>query len=212
MHSRLFLILFFACLAVSYCEAQYPGYSPVKDLTAFKRDFQENSTRIKTISSNFSQEKVLTSLTEKITSYGKFQFKRDNRVRLEYTKPFAYLMIMNGDNMLVRDDKKENRMDMKSNKLFQQINRILMDCIQGNIMNSKDFTSRVFEGEKTFLLEMTPASKALKGFFQNIVLKIDKTDYSLVSMQMNEPGGDLTSLIFTDKKINVDISDETFDL
>ncbi len=52
---------------------------------------------------------------------------------MEYNQPFQYLMIMNRDNVYVKDGQKENKVSSKSNKLFQQINRITVDCVQGNI-------------------------------------------------------------------------------
>ena len=192
--------------------AQYAGFQSIRDQQKFREDFKKQSALIKSISSNFTQEKVLTALTEKMTSSGTFQFKRDNRVRLEYIKPFSYLMIMNGDKMLVRDDQKENRMNMKNNKMFQQINKMMIDCIQGSVLESKEFATRIFENDKLYLLEMTPVSKSIKGFFETIVLKVSKSDYSLESMQMNEPGGDYTLMIFTDKKINANVPDQVFNL
>jgi outer membrane lipoprotein-sorting protein len=162
------------------------------------------------ISSDFSQEKTLTALTEKITSTGKFWFKRSNKLRLEYTKPFVYLIVMNGDKMLVRDNQKENRINVKSSKLFQQVNRIMIDCVQGTILDSKDFTTRVFENGTTFLLEMTPVSKTLREFFQTIVLTVDKKDYSAKSIAMNEPMGDMTLIKFEHKKLNESIPDTVF--
>src|SRR6187455_1762091 len=77
--------------------AQYSGYEKVSDLPAFRKEFAVQSSRITTISSNFTQEKNLSALTEKITSSGTFRFKRSNKVRIEYTKPFSYTMVMNGD-------------------------------------------------------------------------------------------------------------------
>jgi hypothetical protein len=65
-------------------------------------------------------------------------------------------MIMNGDKMLLRDDQKENTVNVRSNKLFQQINQIMIDCVQGTVLESKDFKVSVFEDEKTYLLEMNP--------------------------------------------------------
>ncbi len=192
--------------------AQYPGFKPVADLGSFQKTFKTESASVLSIESNFTQEKVLTALTEKITSTGRFWFKRSNRVRIEYVKPFVYLMVMNGDKMLIRDDQKENRINVKSNKLFQQVNRIMIDCVQGTILESKDFTTKVFENDKTFLLEMTPVSKTLKEFFQTIVLTVDKKDYSADSIEMNEPSGDKTTILFTNKKLNTQISDAMFTL
>jgi outer membrane lipoprotein-sorting protein len=206
------LVVFSVLLSHGHAFAQYPGYRPVTDLAAFKTKFATESAKVLSISSDFTQEKILTALTEKITSTGKFSFKRSNKVRIEYVKPFVYLMVMNGDKMLVRDNEKENKINVKSNKLFQQVNRIMIDCVQGTILDSKDFTTKVFENDKVYLLEMTPTSKSLREFFQTVVLSVEKSDYSVKSIEMNEPSGDKTTISFTNKKINQQVPDAIFAL
>lgn len=191
---------------------QYSGYQPVSNLGDFKKEFAVQSGKITSISSNFTQEKILTALTEKISSTGIFKFKRSDKVRIEYQKPFFYLMIMNGEKMLVKDENKETHVNVKSNKLFQQVNRIMIDCVQGSILESKEFTTKVFENKSRYLLEMTPVSKSLKGFFRTIVLNVDKKDYSVHSIEMNEPSGDQTIITFTEKKLNDLVSDAVFAL
>lgn len=206
---NLVLTIFFLFASVNLF-AQYAGYEPVSDLAAFKKEFSQQALKINSISSNFRQEKTLTALTETIVSNGIFNFKRANKVRMEYKKPFSYMMVMNGDKMLVKDEGQANTVNLKSNKLFQQVNKIVIDCVQGTILDSKDFTSKVFVSPKEYLLEMTPTSKALKGFFQTIVLIVEKKDYAVGSIKMNEPSGDTTIITFTEKKINVPVSDEIF--
>ncbi len=192
--------------------SQHAGYKPTADFASFKSQFKTESLKIVSISSEFTQEKILVALTEKIKSEGKFIFKRDNKIRIEYEKPFSYLMMMNGDRMLVRDNQKENRINVKSNKLFQQINRIIIDCVQGSMLDSKDFTVKVFEDSNTYLLEMTPTSKALSHFFKTIVLLVEKKDYSAKSIEMREPNGDKTVITFINKKLNAEIADAVFAL
>lgn len=192
--------------------SQHAGYKPRADFASFKSQFKTESLKIVSISSEFTQEKILVALTEKIKSEGKFIFKRDNKIRIEYEKPFSYLMMMNGDKMLVRDNQKENRINVKSNKLFQQINRIIIDCVQGSMLDSKDFTVKVFEDSNTYLLEMTPTSKALSQFFKTIVLLVEKKDYSAKSIEMREPNGDKTIITFTNKKLNAEVADAVFAL
>jgi outer membrane lipoprotein-sorting protein len=208
---RIFFIVVLGIYSTA-ATAQYDGYKLVADQDAFKKTFTTESTRITSVASNFTQEKTLIALTEKITSQGKFWFKKSNKVRIEYIKPFVYLMIMNGDKVLLRDGQKENRVNTKSNKLFQQVNRIMVDCMEGTIMNSKDFALLAYENERNYLLELTPKDKALKSFFSTVVLVVEKKDYSVSSIDMNEPGGDKTTLTFTDKKLNTPIPDETFAL
>ncbi len=207
-----FLLLAALLFSGNPASAQYPGYSAIPDLPSFKKKFTVESATVESISSGFTQEKILSALTEKITSSGKFWFKRSNKVRIEYLKPFVYLMVMNGDKMLIRDEQKESRINVKSNRLFQQVNRIMIDCVQGTILDSKDFSPKVFEDKNTYLLEMTPTSKTLREFFQTIVLVVDKKDYSAISIVMNEPGGDKTTITFTDKKLNTQLSDAVFTL
>jgi outer membrane lipoprotein-sorting protein len=199
-------------LASHFSLAQYSGFKPVGDQSAFRKEFAIQSSKINTISSTFTQEKILTALTEKISSTGIFKFKRSNKVRIEYQKPFSYVMIMNGEKMLIRDENKESQINVKSNKLFQQVNRIMIDCIQGSILDSKDFAVKIFENNNRFLLEMTPVQKNLKEFFQTIVLYVEKKDYSVYSLEMNEPSGDQTIITFTDKKLNEQVPDAVFAL
>jgi outer membrane lipoprotein-sorting protein len=207
-----FSLIVVALICTTDVTAQYNGYKPIADLDAFKKKFTMESAKVMSITSDFTQEKTLMALTEKITSSGKFWFKRNNRVRIEYIKPFAYLMIMSGDKMMVRDNDKENKINVKSNKLFQQVNRIMIDCVQGTILDSKDFTSKVFEDDKVYLLEMTPASKSLREFFQTILLTVDKSDYSVKSIEMNEPAGDKTIISFKNKRLNEQVADAVFAL
>jgi len=192
--------------------AQNSPDQPIADWPSFKKQFATESLRLLSIRCDFTQEKILSALTEKITSTGKFWFKRSNKVRMEYTHPFFYLMIMNGDKMLVRDDQKENRITIKSNKLLQHVNRIIIDCVQGTILESKDFSVNVFENDKTFLLVMTPLSKTLAEFFKNIRVRVEKKDYSVQSIEMNEPLGDRTTILFTGKTLNEQLADAMFAL
>lgn len=214
IHSLTTYLLLVSLLLFRFEEtfSQHTGIKPIVNFPDFKAQFKLESSKINSIVSDFAQEKVLTALTEKIKSEGKFLFKRNNKVRIEYEKPFSYLMMMNGDKMLVRDNQKENRINVKSNKLFQQINRIMIDCVQGSILDSKDFTVKAFEDSNTYLLEMTPTSKALSQFFKTIVLLVEKKDYSAKSIEMREPNGDKTIITFTNKKLNAEIADAVFAL
>ena len=203
----LLLILAFSS---HYAFAQYAGYNEVKDKVTFKKNFAIGAKNIMSIKSSFVQEKNLSMLSEKIISQGKFWFKREQKVRIEYEKPFRYLLLINGDQILIRDDQKETKMSAHSNKLFQQINKVIVDCLSGAILENKDFAPRVFQNEKMYLLEMSPVSKGIKEFFQTIIVLVNKDDWSVTSIQMNEAGGDNTIIRFSDKALNQKLDDTLF--
>jgi outer membrane lipoprotein-sorting protein len=190
--------------------AQYAGYSLVQDVAKFRNEFATASQKTLTIKSNFVQEKNLSMLSEKIISKGKFWFKKDNLVRMEYTQPFQYLMIINKDKVFVKDAQKENKVSAKSNKLFQQVNRIMIDCMQGTTLGNTDFKTRVFESKAAYLVEMIPVVKGIKELFKNINVVVDKKDYSVNSIEMQELSGDNTIIHFSNKELNTTIQDALF--
>ena len=190
--------------------AQYAGYTLMPELTDFKTSFSAAAKKTISIKSDFVQEKNLSMLSEKITSKGKFWFKKDNQVRMEYNTPFQYLLVINKDKVFIKDGQKQNTINTKSNKLFQQINKITVDCVQGNITDNPDFKIRVFESKGGFLVELTPISKGLKDFFKTINVIVDKKDYAVAGIEMNENSGDNTVIRFSNKEMNTNIPDALF--
>lgn len=207
---RKLIILFLILTAAMVTKAQYPGYTPLPDLAKFKTDFAAASLKTTSIKSDFVQEKNLSMLSEKIISKGKFWYKKESRVRMEYTSPYQYLMILNKDKVYVKDGQKENKISTKSNKLFQQINKIMIDCMQGTALNNTDFKTRVFESKTTSMVELTPVAKGLKEMFKTINVVIDKKDFSVTSIEMHELSGDNTLIRFTNKQLNAAIEDNLF--
>ena len=207
------LILLLLVIAAGFASnAQYPGYTPVADLAKFKTEFSAATQKTTSIRSDFTQEKNLSMLSEKITSKGNFWFKKDSRVRMEYNQPFKYLMILNKDKVYVKDGQKESKVSTKSNKMFQQINKIMIDCMQGTMLANTDFKTRVFENKNSLLIELTPVTKGLKELFKSINVIVDKKDYSVASIQMLEISGDNTTMRFTNKELNASIADNLFDI
>jgi outer membrane lipoprotein-sorting protein len=190
--------------------AQPAGFNPIENMGEFKKKFSEEGKKLLSIRSNFIQEKTISVMDEKIISEGVFFYKQERKVRIEYQKPFRYLMIMNGDQIFIRDEKKESHVSTHSSKLFQKLNQIIVDCINGSILENKDFTSRVFQNDNMYWLEMVPVSKAFKNFFQSVQVLVDKKDWSAVSISLEEPGGDNTVLRFSDKVLNEKVDDAKF--
>ena len=94
--------------------------------------------------------------------------------------------------------------------MFEYINKIIIDCVQGTAMNNKDFSSKVYENENEYLLVLSPLKKDLQEFFSSIRIYIEKKDYSVHKMDMSEPSGDNTVITFVNKQFNVTIPDEIF--
>lgn len=207
--NKLFFIVFLI-LVCCFAKAQPAGYVSMKDVAVFKSQFVTASQKINSIKADFQQEKNLSMLSDKIISKGKFWFKKENKVRMEYTLPFQYLMILNNNNIYIKDGQKENKIAASSNKLFQQVNKIVVDCVRGTAFSNTDFKVNVFESKTTYLIELTPVAKNLQQIFKNINVITDKTDYSVNTIVMNEVSGDNTTIHFINKEINTNLNDALF--
>jgi len=207
MKHRVVYFLLFMCLSVI---TMAQSFAPVKDETSTRKKIAEIGKTSNSIKADFVQEKNLAMLSEKITSKGTFYFKKDNKVRLEYHQPFKYLLVINDGKILIKDDAKSTQMDMHKNKIFQEVNNIIISCVNGSAIGSTDFDVKMLENAGQLKLEMKPIAKGLKDFFSSISIFIDKKDYSVNRIEMNEVSGDNTIINFSNKELNGNIDDKLF--
>ncbi|MBS1636090.1 MAG: outer membrane lipoprotein carrier protein LolA [Bacteroidetes bacterium] len=201
-----YLALFLLMSIVGFSQT----FKQVKDTTALKQKIESMSKSTVTIESDFTQEKNLSALTEKITSKGHFTFKKDNLLRWEYNTPYKYLIVINKDKIWIKDDKKTSKYDMNSNKVFKEINDIMLSAVQGTVFKSNKFKTAYFESEKFYKLELWPLDKNMKQTFKKINLFFDKSVTSVMKMEMVENNDDATTLEFSNKKLNAPVSDAIF--
>ena len=207
------LIIVKLLFLTTFLNAQEVGYSKFNDIETFKKKSKETAELTNTIESSFTQEKFLSFLSEKVTSYGKFYFKNPNKLRWEYTKPFDYAIIINNEKMIIKNEKKENKFDLKSNKMFKEINEILVGCVNGSLLfDNEKFKTVLFENKEFVLAQLTPQSKTINDFIKTINIYIDKKDMTVSKIKMIEPTEDYTIISFKDKKINKGIKDEIFNI
>jgi outer membrane lipoprotein-sorting protein len=198
------------CLMASIGSYAQTGFAAVKDTAAMRKKLTEVSKSTAAIKCDFVQEKNLAMLSEKLISKGQFFFKQKNMVRLEYTTPFKYLLILNNGKATIKDETKTTQMDMHKNKIFQQVNNIIVDCVHGSAVSNPDFHVDMQESKTQIKLDMKPQTKGMKEFFKVISVYIDKTNYTVAKMVMEEQSGDNTIITFTNKEINGQIADAMF--
>jgi outer membrane lipoprotein-sorting protein len=204
MQKLIFLFLVFPFIVFSQ------NFKQVKDTLALKTKIESMSKTTTSIESDFIQEKNLSMLSEKIISKGHFIFKKDNLLRWEYNSPTKYLIVINKDKIMIKDEKKTTKYDMNSNKVFKEINDIMLSCVQGTIFKSNKFKTAYFENDKYYKLELLPQAKNMKETFKKINLYFDKSVTSVAKMEMIEASEDVTSIDFSNKKLNAPITENVF--
>jgi len=190
--------------------AQEKGFKSIKDPKEFNIKFDENVKKLVSIKSDFVQEKHLSFMQDSIVSKGIFRYKKQDKIRLEYITPFKYLMVLNNGKIYIKDGSKVNKFDSRSNKLFKQINDMLINTMNGNVLQSKDYKITYFENDNIYLLELQPLDKSIADLIQKIKIYIDKKKLTVLKLRLTEKSGDYTLISFFSTQQNIEIKDEEF--
>jgi outer membrane lipoprotein-sorting protein len=194
-----------------YTAGAQDANEPLKDIESFKVKLAKMAESTSTISCDFVQEKYLVILSQKIVSKGRFYFKKENNIRWEYTSPYKYLIIISNNQLFTADDKSQNRYDLKSNKMLQEMNGFISGCIQGNILkNDKDYAIQYFENSKLYFVKLIPRSEKMRQMLNEVQIWFDKNDLTVSGLKMVESGDDYTNISFLNKNLNIDIPLEKF--
>ena len=151
-------------------------------------------------------------LENKIISEGSFIYKKNNKLRMEYRKPYSFLFVMENDKVTTKNNQQKSSVSTNSNKLYKMISQMTIDCVTGNVLNSKDFDIDISENAKVYYLVLKPRQKLLKSLFDRIDILISKKDFTVDRLELKETSGDNTTLVFTNKMLNAPVNDEVFEV
>jgi len=186
------------------------GFTEVGDIDLLKNKIRESSVQTQSISSDFTQEKHLTMMEEVLVSQGRFLFKKENKVRWEYFEPIVYAIIINQNRFIINNDGKISEFDTESNKLFKEINNMIVMAIQGNFVDNPEFQASFYQSEQKYLAILTPQNELLSNILTGIEIYFSKPDVAVSEVKFIEPGDDFTKITFINRKANIEIDDEEF--
>jgi len=211
MKLRKYLFMIVGILLISFAFGQAPkGFSEVEDVVSFKNKLRETSAKTQSISSEFTQEKHLTMMEEVLVSRGRFLFKKKNKVRWEYFEPIVYAIIINQNRFIINNDGKISEFDTESNKLFKEINNMIVMAIQGNFVDDPEFTASFYQNDNNYLAVLIPENELLGDILAEIKIYFSKQDIAVSEVKFIEPGDDFTKITFINRKANIEIDDDEF--
>lgn len=186
------------------------GFTTLNQSDLVKKMIKENASKTQSLSSDFIQEKHLTMMEEVLISKGRFLFKKENNVRWEYNSPINYVILINNQQFVIDNDGKISTFDTGTNKLFKEINNMILMAIQGNFVDDPNFSATFLENKTHYLAKVKPQDDLLKNILETIEIYFSKDDISVTKVKFIEPEEDYTLIIFTNRKQNITIADEQF--
>jgi len=166
---------------------------------------------MRTMQCDFTQEKELSFMNDKVLSEGKMYYKQPNKIRWEYMKPLAYVFAMDGKNIFMDAGSSQTTVPARSSKLFSSMSDIIIGGVSGaGLIDSPDFTASFGVGNNDYRIMLTPLKKEVKDLFDHIQLYVNKSDSRIQKVELVEKGGDKTQILLKNIQINTTVNDEIF--
>jgi len=185
-------------------------FKPVNESKAVIQKLDSFALSLNSIRSSFIQEKHISVLEEDITSQGKFIFRRPNTLKWSYQKPINYEIALIDGKFKINNDGKTSEFDINSNKMFTEVNNMIVSMVNGSILTSASFGVRLFENTKQYKAVLVPKQKDFKRFISEIHIFFEKSDLMVSKIRMLEASGDYTLISFNSRVKNSPVSDSEF--
>jgi len=168
---------------------------------------------INTIQCDFTQTKKLQMLSNAMISKGKMWCSQPNRLRWEYTSPYASTFILNNEKILFKNDKRSNTINANRHKRIREMIRIMIPSNLGkSLAEEKDFKASIETNGNQHILTLLPQSKELKQMFTQIILYYNRQQSIVTKVEMHEKNGDSTTIELTSIEKNIPINESVFAL
>lgn len=169
------------------------------------------SAQLKTMQCDFVQTKHLKLLNDRMVSTGKMYYQQQDKLRWEYVSPYQYTFIMNGQQVLLKNNSRRDLIDVNQSKAFKSIAQIMLNSVVGKCLTAeKDFRSSIDTSGPEYVATLQPLKKDLKGLFDKIVLHFDKKRLLVTKVELLEKKGDRTVIELKNIVTNASISQDTF--
>lgn len=205
------IILSILALFIATALAAQPAGSKLlssTEKTTTVQKIKTNSTNLKTLKVDFTQEKNSKLFTDKVVSKGTMTYKKSNMLRWAYTSPKAYAIILNKKGAFFKNEK-----GSVQNKMIEGLCKLLLRTINGDgLVDNSGFAISYYRcSDGSLLALMKPTDKMMKEMYTSIEVYLDATTLLAKNVKLNEKKGDVTTITFSNHKKDVAVADSEFD-
>lgn len=206
-----FIIISLTLLTASlaYAQGSYGTEVTGEQKTALVANIEKAHKQLTTLSASFTQEKTSALLTDKVVQKGTLNYKSPKQLRWEYTSPKAMTVIFSNGKVLLKTG---STTTTNPNKMLNEMGTMLINTINGSFLKENpDFSTRYYKNKSGQIVTvLTPINKKIQKYYKNIVITLNGSSHLAEKVVLNEANGDATTIIFTDKKTNITLSDSLF--
>lgn len=176
-----------------------------------KSTINQAASQLRSMTCDFVQTKHLKLLNDKMVSRGKMYYQQRDKLRWEYVSPYQYTFIINGTQVLLKNNARRDQVDVNQNKVFKSIAQIMMNSVVGRCLSDdKSFRTSIAVSGTEYVATLIPLKKDIRNMFDKIILHFDKKKAMVSKVELLEKKGDRTVIELRNIQSNVSIAQSTF--
>lgn len=150
-------------------------------------------------------------LKNKMVSKGVFKYKREDKIAFLYSQPMVYHMIINGQKLRILSNGKNQIIDLKNNPVMREVRSLIAASFLGNLSQvGTTYKISYFDNKSGVVVVVVPQSKQLSSVITRITIYFKGSNAEIERLKIEEGSGSVTEYIFTNQRINTDLTDEDF--
>ena len=186
---------------------------PVADPKPLLRELQGKMSAVTSLYLEFTQERQLKLFAEPLKSEGVMLIDRPDQIRWETTAPYQSILLGNRKSVaqFERTDGEWKKLKLGFPQMLKRVMEQMTLMNQGKLDGlTNDFRVTVATGSVT-VVTMVPLDENVRAMLASLEVKMRPDFSATLEVVMNEPGGDLTRIIFTREKRGVKFPSTVFD-
>lgn len=191
-----------------------PALQPVADPRPILEELQRKMKTVTSVYFEFTQERQLKLFSEPLKSEGVMLIDQPDQIRWETTAPYQSILLGNHKSVaqFERTDGKWKKLKLGFPQMLKRVMEQMSLMHQGKLDTlTNDFTLSVATGSAVVVVTMVPKDDNLRAMLASLEIRMAPDFLTTREVVMNEPGGDLTRIIFHRETRDVKILPGAFD-
>ena len=200
---RILTILLLLCTTTlcTHAQSRQQMLDAIASATAQTRDME----------CDFVQTKNIRLLNRSMVSRGHMSYRQPDKLRWEYTTPYTYVFVVNGNKVQILNNKRKDVIDVDRNKMFREIVNIMLSTVAGTCLGDQSsFMTTVTSTQSEYIATLVPQKKDMRQMYANIILHFDPKAGVVNKIVMNEAKGDMTTIELRNIHKNRNLNDARF--
>lgn len=203
-------ILYAFILILFFSSAFGQNYTKLLNPKACQKAILETQKSCKSLSADFEETIHSAMFSSPQKKEGKLLFKKEQKIRWEHISDKKQVILMNGNSTRMSENGKEIK-NAGSKKAIQKIQQLMLQLLNGEFLNEKEFTITYFENSSFYKLILKPKNSRIASYISEIELIFDKKNTLLQEISLVEDEMEKMVYAFKNIQLNPSISDSKFE-